>query len=59
MNVTDRAPVWMQVLVVFAMLLLIAGMNSTLNIWKQHDCESEGGRFIENISDSNQSTCIH
>ena len=41
-------------------LLIIVGvlMNSCNNSMKANICERDGGTFVENVSDANQSTCI-
>ena len=51
----------LQVLGIILMISVLGIVNvskPSLNAWKKHDCFEQGGRYIENTSDSTMSACI-
>jgi hypothetical protein len=48
----------LQVLGIFLVISGLAIVNVVMNTWKHHDCIAQGGRYIENISDSTLSMCM-
>lgn len=48
----------LQVLGIILMISVLGIVNVGVNAWKKHDCFEQGGRYIENTSDSTMSACI-
>ncbi len=44
--------------IILVSVVLLAALNVWGNSFKQSHCESAGGRFVKNLSDSTLSTCI-
>ena len=48
----------LQVLGIMLAILVLGITNVGMNAWKRHDCINQGGRYIENTSDSTLSMCM-
>jgi uncharacterized membrane protein YidH (DUF202 family) len=49
---------FLEVLGIIVLLFVLAVVNVGMNSWKRNDCFEQGGRYIENTSDSTASACI-
>lgn len=48
----------LQVLGIILIISVLGIVNVGMNAWKRNDCFEQGGRYIENTSDSTLSACI-